>query len=490
MEDMGTAAAAAAVARASDAELVDASRRGEHAAFGRLVERYQALVWAVSFTATGDRALSEDVAQETFLVAWRQLGELSETAKLRPWLCGIARNLGRMARRDGKREASAEDVSDLELAAGEASPLDALVEAEAEQIVRDTLSRVPERYREALVLYYQNDRSAREVAALLGISENAALQRLSRGRKYLADSVTDLVERSLADSRPRRALPALVVAALPATLPRVATPSHGGSTMLKLSLAFTALAAAGGTTAYVVNRSGDAPPTVEAPLAAAAAPARPSLPPPSSARPWREAPRLAAPAPEARLPAGSTVIAEREPAVDLTTILRLGLDRGPSRGPKDAPVTVIVFTDFQCDFCGTVLGTIDDLWDEYPGQLRLVVKQFPVHKTAELAAEAALAADAQGKFWELHDLMLANQDDLSEKAILDYGARAGLDLVKLRAALDKRTYRAALESEMAAGSEVGVKGTPCFFINGKQFTGARPIEQFRKEIDAALAAAK
>ncbi|HEY8145688.1 MAG TPA: sigma-70 family RNA polymerase sigma factor, partial [Kofleriaceae bacterium] len=241
---MGIAAATAA----SDAELVSASRRGEHAAFGHLVERYQALVCAVSFTATGDRALSEDVAQETFLVAWRQLGELHETAKLRQWLCGIARNLGRMARRDGRREATAEDVDDVDLAAGNASPFEAVVEAEAQRIVRDTLSRVPERYREALVLYYQNDRSAREVAAALGISENAALQRLSRGRKYLADSVTDLVERSLADSRPRRALPALVVAALPAAPPRVATPTHGGTTMLKLSLALTALAAAGGTT--------------------------------------------------------------------------------------------------------------------------------------------------------------------------------------------------------------------------------------------------
>ena len=487
MEDMGTAAAAVVVAT-SDAELVDASRRGEHAAFGQLVERYQALVWAVSFTATGNRALSEDVAQETFLVAWRQLGELSETGKLRPWLCGIARNLGRMARRDGKREASAEDVADVELAAGEASPLDALVEAEAQQIVRDTLSRVPERYREALVLFYQNDRSAREVAAALGISENAALQRLSRGRKYLADSVTDLVERSLADSRPRRALPAMVVAALPALpAPRVTTPSHGGSSMLKLGLAFTALAAAGGTTAYVVHSKSDSPAT-EATPAAASADSRPALPPPSTARPWREAPKLApTPAPQA-VPAGGVVIPEREPAVDAATIARLELDRGPSRGPKNAPVTIIVFTDFQCDFCGKVLGTIDELWDEYPDQLRLVVKQFPVHKTAELAAEAALAADAQGKFWQLHDLMLANQDDLSEKAILDYGARAGLDLKKLRTALDKRTYRAALEQEMAAGLEVGVKGTPCFFINGKQFTGARPIDQFRREIATALAA--
>ncbi len=135
-----------------------------------------------------------------------------------------------------------------------------------------------------------------------------------------------------------------------------------------------------------------------------------------------------------------------------------------------------------------VLGTIDELWDEYPDQLRLVVKQFPVHDTAQLAAEAALAAEDQGKFWQLHDLMLANQDDLSEKAILDYGARAGLDVKKLRTALDKHSYRAALDAEISAGKEAKVQGTPCFFINGKQFTGARPIEDFRREIDAALAA--
>ena len=485
MEDMGIAAATAA----SDAELVSASRRGEHAAFGHLVERYQALVCAVSFTATGDRALSEDVAQETFLVAWRQLGELHETAKLRPWLCGIARNLGRMARREGRREATAEDVDDVDLAAGTASPFEAVVEAEAQRIVQDTLSRVPERYREALVLYYQNDRSAREVAAALGISENAALQRLSRGRKYLADSVTDLVERSLADSRPRRALPALVVAALPAAPPRVATPTHGG-TMLKLSLALTALAAAGGTTVYVVQRSSaDTPSESKTPAVTAPAPRRAALPPPSSARPWREAPKLAPqPAPQQQLAPGSVVIAEREPTLDPATVARLELARGPSRGPANAPVTIIVFTDFQCSYCGKVLGTIDELWDDYPDQLRLVVKQFPVHDTAVLAGEAALAADAQGKFWELHDLMMANQDDLSEKAILDYGARAGLDVKKLRVALDKHSYKGALDAEITAGKEANVQGTPCFFINGKQFAGARPIEAFRKEIDAALAA--
>ena len=261
--------------------------------------------------------------------------------------------------------------------------------------------------------------------------------------------------------------------------------------MLKLSLAFTALAAAGGTTAYVVHSTSDSP-VAEATPAAAPGASRPTLPPPSTARPWHEAPRLTAPpAPRALpQPADGAVIAEKEPMLDKATLARLGLHRGPSRGPAGAPVTIVVFTDFQCGFCGTVLGTIDELWDEYPDQLRLVVKQFPVHKTAELAAEAALAADAQGKFWELHDLMMANQDDLSEKAILEYGARAGVDVKKLRTALDKHSYRAALDKEIDAGKQVDVKGTPCFFINGKQFTGARPIEQFRKEIDAALADAR
>jgi len=473
----------------SDAELVDATRRGEHAAFGQLVERYQALVCAVSFTATGDRALSEDVAQETFLVAWRRLGELSETAKLRPWLCGIARNLGRMARRDGRR-AMADDVDDLDVAAGGASPFEAVVEAEAQRIVQDTLSRVPERYREALVLYYQNDRSAKEVAAALGISENAALQRLSRGRKYLADSVSDLVERSLCDSRPRRALPAVVVAALPAAAPpRVATPSHGGWTMLKIGLAVTALAAAGGGTAYVVHQSTATSSEATAPVATREAPAQ--MPAPATASPWQEAPALKAEPHAPPAPGTAAVeIPEREPTLDPATIARLQLDKGPARGPAKAPVTIIVYTDFQCSFCGQVLGTIDQLWDEYPHQLRLVVKEFPVHQTAELAAEAALAADDQGKFWELHDLMMANQDDLSKDALLDYGARAGLDVKKLKNALDKRTYKKAVEEDMEAGKQADVKGTPCFFINGKQFTGARPIESFRQEIDAALAAAK
>src|SRR6185503_17632155 len=89
---------------ATDAELLEASRRGEHAAFGALVERYQRMVSAVSYSRTRDQALSEDVAQDTFLAAWRQLDQLREPGRLSSWLCGIARNLARKARRARRRD--------------------------------------------------------------------------------------------------------------------------------------------------------------------------------------------------------------------------------------------------------------------------------------------------------------------------------------------------------------------------------------------------
>ena len=146
----------------TDSELVEASRRGELAAFGHLVARYQDVVCAVSFSSTGDRALGEDVAQETFVAAWRKLDRVRAGA-LRPWLCGIARNLGRKARRRTRREEPSDDAR----ARGAArAPFDELARARhASALVRDALARVPETYREVLVLYYREDRSIRDVAA-------------------------------------------------------------------------------------------------------------------------------------------------------------------------------------------------------------------------------------------------------------------------------------------------------------------------------------
>src|SRR6185312_15253598 len=222
----------------SDGELVNASRRGEHQAFGQLVARYQDLVCAVSYSSTGDHVLSEDVAQETFIAAWRQLGGLREPGRLRPWLCGIARNLARKARKARRRDELVDEGEPI----AEGNPFDDAARGQVERLVRDALDRVPATYREVLVLYYREGQAIRDVATGLGISEAAVEQRLSRGRRYLADGVTSLVERSLRGERKRRDLVAAVLAAIAVTAiaPRVDAkprPSVGrskGSIMLKL----------------------------------------------------------------------------------------------------------------------------------------------------------------------------------------------------------------------------------------------------------------
>jgi RNA polymerase sigma factor (sigma-70 family) len=280
----------------TDNELVEASRRGELDAFGQLVARYQDVVCAVSYSSTGDRALSEDVAQDTFVAAWRRLDRV-RAGSLRPWLCAIARNLGRKARRRTRRE---EPIDGDAYVAPGTSPLDALVRADTERIVRDALARVPEKYREVLVLYYGDNQSIRDVAETLGIREDAVMQRLSRGRRYLADGVAALVETSLRGTRPRRDLVAAVLAMIAAIALPSRVDAHSrttkGSTMLKLALAGSALIAAG-TTVYLVRSHDSAPaasvsaaPSATAPLHyGAGAARRPALGPtapvhPSAAR--------------------------------------------------------------------------------------------------------------------------------------------------------------------------------------------------------------
>jgi RNA polymerase sigma factor (sigma-70 family) len=240
----------------TDSELVEASRRGELDAFGQLVARYRDLVCAVSFSSTGDRRLSEDVAQDTFLAAWRHLDRVRDTTRVRPWLCGIARNLGRKARKRTRREQPA----DVDVFLGDsASPLEHVARVDSQRVVRDALLRVPEVYREVLVLYYGDDCSIRDVAETLGISEAAVMQRLSRGRRYLADSVTALIEHSLRERRPRRDLVAAVLAAIAAfALPSRADASPArrkGATMYGVAGAVSAFVVAG-VAVYLVTRTG------------------------------------------------------------------------------------------------------------------------------------------------------------------------------------------------------------------------------------------
>jgi len=208
----------------TDAELVAACLAGDREAFSRIVERYQRLLCSLAYSATGSLSESEDLAQEAFVDAWRQLRTLREQEKLRPWLCGILRyKVGRLRRSDGQepvRQAEALELAE-EMPSGEKPAADLAMDKEEQAILWSALERVPELYREPLILYYREHRSVEHVAAALDLTEDAVKQRLARGRKILQERVLSFVEGALSRSTPGRVFTLGVLAALPA----MATPA-------------------------------------------------------------------------------------------------------------------------------------------------------------------------------------------------------------------------------------------------------------------------
>ena len=463
----------------SDEELLAASRRGEREAFGALIERYQGVVCAVSYSRTGNRTLSEDVAQDTFLAAWSQLDQLREATRLRAWLCGIARNLARKARLRTKREEPIE--SSLSTTISGANPFDQMAEVETERLVRDALTRVPETYRDVLVLYYREHRSVREVARLLDISESATLQRLSRGRQHLTDGVTELVERSLRGHVQKSLVVGVLAAIALAPSHASAATNAKGTTMIKFALLGT-LVAAGTATAVVRPWSH---PSSQAPVVAA-------VHAPTSFSPRVDRPALAPAAHAAPLPslpsgARHAPMPDEMALLDRDQIAKAKLEAGPTKGAANAPVTVTVFTDMLCPYCSASLGSLDQLMDEYTGKIKIVMKQMPVHSAAEMPAEANYAADAQGKFWEMHDLMAQHPDALPRELVEQLAQQAGLDLTKFDAAMANHTYKAQVTADMDAAKDLELTGVPSFVINGRRVIGNLPIEVLRQTIDDALA---
>lgn len=254
-----------------DLSLVSASLRGDVDAFGQLIERYHNLVCAIAYSRTGDRAASEDVAQETFLAAWRRIGELREPEKLRGWLCSIARNLASKSVR-GRRPS--DDIAEHEgQIVGDAGPLDVLLTKEMETTVWAALEQLPETYREPLVLFYREDQSIKEVAIGLGLTEETAKQRLSRGRDQLRDSVGSLIERTLAAGRPRKAATAAVLAAIVALGSKeslaATTASKAGAQTSRWKLVAGAVAVCGAIALValgVSRRSSDPAPAASPPI--------------------------------------------------------------------------------------------------------------------------------------------------------------------------------------------------------------------------------
>ena len=162
--------------------------------------------------------------------------------------------------------------------------------------------------------------------------------------------------------------------------------------------------------------------------------------------------------------------------------------KGPARGPANAPVTVVEFSDFQCPFCGREYPVIERLMKEYDGKVRLVFRNYPLdfHPFAEKAAEAGACAAEQGKFWELHDKMFTNQQRLTVDDLKGYAKAVGVDASKFDQCLDSGAKRGQVDDDQKAGNEAGVNGTPAFFINGIFINGAQPYEQIKQTVDREL----
>jgi protein-disulfide isomerase len=173
--------------------------------------------------------------------------------------------------------------------------------------------------------------------------------------------------------------------------------------------------------------------------------------------------------------------------VDLVYVQQLPVNNSAVKGAADAPVTITVFSDFQCPYCSRLVPTLDKVLEAYPKQVRLVFKQFPLsmHKFAQPAAIASIAARNQGKFWALHDQLFANFDALSDAKIRELAKGVGLDMARY----DKDVANPELQREIAGdvqlGMQSGVRGTPAVYINGKQLRD-RSFEGFKRDIEADL----
>ena len=178
-----------------------------------------------------------------------------------------------------------------------------------------------------------------------------------------------------------------------------------------------------------------------------------------------------------------------EPLVDLYIDVDPGRDH--IRGPRDAPVTVVEYGDFECPFCGQAEPVLRELLREF-GDVRYVWRHLPlndVHPNTQLAAEAAEAAAGQGAFWEMHDLLLAHQDALGWRDLIDYAERLGLDLERFTTDLREHVGAAKVAEDVDSADLSGVSGTPTFFVNGRRHYGAYDIGTLSEAVRAAGARA-
>jgi len=169
-----------------------------------------------------------------------------------------------------------------------------------------------------------------------------------------------------------------------------------------------------------------------------------------------------------------------------TTVATQGF---PSKGPTDASVTIVEFSDFECPFCGGLYPTLKEIETKYKDKIRIVYRQFPltsIHPHAQKAAEAALCANDQGKFWQMHDAMFTDQKNLEVADLKSKAEKLSLNTTTFNSCLDSSKHAGEIRNEILEGAKVGVSGTPAMFINGRFLSGNQPYDDIAKIIDDEL----
>lgn len=183
------------------------------------------------------------------------------------------------------------------------------------------------------------------------------------------------------------------------------------------------------------------------------------------------------------------------PPQDTTTVWKVAVGKSPVRGRATAPVTVVIFSDFQCPFCAKARKTIEKLTSHYGDKLRLVFKNNPLdfHPRAEPAATFAMEARKQGgdaKFWEAYDLLYDRQTNLTDAELVAYGESLGLRADAVQSAIEKHTHKKEIDADTDLAEDLQARGTPTFFINGRRVVGAQPFDFFQPIIDEEIARAE
>lgn len=177
---------------------------------------------------------------------------------------------------------------------------------------------------------------------------------------------------------------------------------------------------------------------------------------------------------------------------DPKAVYAVPIGNSPAKGPSDALITIVEFSDFECPFCSRVNPTVKQIHETYGKDVRVIFKQnpLPFHQNAGPAAQAALEARDQGKFWEMHDKLFENQKALAKDNLEGYAKELGLNVAKFKTALETNKHKSEIDADQKLARDLGASGTPSFFINGRSLRGAQPFDAFKTVIDEELAKAK